>query len=147
MGTVTSINMAGATSQNGMTTYPVTLTVDNYTGSLISGMWLDYSFVASQSDDCIMVPMQSVKYVSDANGDTYSVVFIQADSKPDNAVDLDIPETRPGEMPTYPTAADGYYPVKVETGLNDAYNVEIKSGLNGDETVFVQFYNDNQMYY
>ena len=83
----------------------------------------------------------------DANGDTYSVVFIQADSKPDNAVDLDIPETRPGEMPTYPTEADGYYPVKVETGLNDAYNVEIKSGLNGDETVFVQFYNDNQMYY
>lgn len=146
-GTVTSINMSGATSQNGMTSYPVTLTVDNYTGSLISGMWLDYSFVASQSDDCIMVPMQSVKYVSDANGDTYSVVFIQADSKPDNAVDLDIPETRPGEMPTYPTAADGYYPVKVETGLNDAYNVEIKSGLNGDETVFVQFYNDNQMYY
>ena len=147
MGTVTSINMAGATSQNGMTNYPVTLTVDNYGGSLISGMWLDYSFVASQSDDCIMVPMQSVKYVSDANGDTYSVVFIQADSKPDNAVELDIPETQPGEMPTYPTEADGFYPVPVETGLSDTYNIEITSGLNGDETVFVQYYNANQMNY
>ena len=145
MGTVTSINMAGATSQNGMTNYPVTLTVDNYGGSLISGMWLDYSFVASQSDDCMMVPMQSVKYVSDANGDTYSVVFIQADSKPDNTVELDIPETQPGEMPSYPTEADGFYPVPVETGLSDTYNIEITSGLNGDETVFVQYYNANQM--
>lgn len=147
MGTVTSINMAGATSQNGMTNYPVTLTVDNYGGSLISGMWLDYSFVASQSDDCMMVPMQSVKYVSDANGDTYSVVFIQADSKPDNTVELDIPETQPGEMPSYPTEADGFYPVPVETGLSDTYNIEITSGLNGDETVFVQYYNANQMNY
>ncbi len=147
MGTVTSINMAKATSQNGMTNYPVTLTVDNYGGSLISGMWLDYSFVASQSDDCMMVPMQSVKYVSDANGDTYSVVFIQADSKPDNTVELDIPEPQPGEMPSYPTEADGFYPVKVETGLSDTYNIEITSGLNGDETVFVQFYNNNQTNY
>lgn len=147
MGTVTSINMAGATSQNGMTNYPVTLTVDNYGGSLISGMWLDYSFVASQSDDCMMVPMQSVKYVSDANGDTYSVVFIQADSKPDNTVELDIPEPQPGEMPSYPTEADGFYPVPVETGLSDTYSIEITSGLNGDETVFVQYYNANQMNY
>lgn len=147
MGTVTSINMAKATSQNGMTNYPVTLTVDNYSGSLISGMWLDYSFVASQSDDCMMVPMQSVKYVSDANGDTYSVVFIQADSKPDNTVELDIPEPQPGEMPSYPTEADGFYPVPVETGLSDTYKIEITSGLNGDETVFVQYYNANQMNY
>ena len=147
MGTVTSINMAKATSQNGMTNYPVTLTVDNYDGSMISGMWLDYSFVASQSDNCMMVPMQSVKYVSDANGDTYSVVFIQADSKPDNTVELDIPETQPGEMPSYPTEADGFYPVPVETGLSDTYNIEITSGLNGDETVFVQYYNANQMNY
>lgn len=146
-GTVTSINMAKATSQNGMTNYPVTLTVDNYDGSLISGMWLDYSFVASQSDNCMMVPMQSVKYVSDANGDTYSVVFIQSDSKPDNTVELDIPETQPGEMPSYPTEADGFYPVPVETGLSDTYNIEITSGLNGDETVFVQYYNANQMNY
>ena len=147
MGTVTSINMAKATSQNGITNYPVTLTVDNYSGSLISGMWLDYSFVSSQSDDCMMVPMQSVKYVSDANGDTYSVVFIQSDSKPDNTVELDIPEPQPGEMPSYPTEADGFYPVPVETGLSDTYKIEITSGLNGDETVFVQYYNANQMNY
>ena len=140
MGSVSSINMGSAESSNGMTSYPVTLSVDNYDGSLLAGMWLDYSFVASQSDDCMMVPMQSVKYVSDAEGETYSVVFIKADSRPENTVDLDIPETMPGETPQYPSEKDGYYPVAVETGLSDNYNVEIKSGLNGDEEVFVNYY-------
>lgn len=139
IGTVSSINMAKAESSNGMTSYPVTLTVDNADGSLLAGMYLDYSFVTSQSDDCMMVPMQSVKYVSDAEGATYSVVFIHADQKPENAVDLEIPEPMPGELPKYPSPEDGYYPVKVETGLSDNYNVEIKSGLNGDEEVFVNF--------
>ena len=139
MGTVSSINMGKAESSSGMTSYPVTLTVDNADGSLLAGMWLDYSFVASQSDDCMMVPMQSVKYVSDTNGETYSVVFIHADEKPENAVDLEIPEAMPGELPKYPSPEDGYYPVKVEAGLSDNYNVEIKSGLNGDEEVFVNF--------
>lgn len=139
MGTVSSINMGKAESNNGMTSYPVTLTVDNADGSLLAGMWLDYSFVASQSDDCMMVPMQSVKYMSDAEGATYSVVFIRADEKPENAVDLEIPEPMPGELPQYPSPEDGYYPVKVETGLSDNYNVEIKSGLNGDEEVFMAF--------
>lgn len=139
IGTVSSINMGKAESNNGMTSYPVTLTVDNADGSLLAGMWLDYSFVASQSDDCMMVPMQSVKYVSDAEGETYSVVFIHAEEKPENAVDLEIPEPMPGEVPQYPSPEDGYYPVKVETGLSDNYNVEIKSGLNGDEEVFMGF--------
>ena len=48
IGTVTAINMGAAESQNGMTNYPVTLTVDNQDGSLLAGMYLDYSFVASQ---------------------------------------------------------------------------------------------------
>ncbi len=139
IGTVSSINMAKAESSNGMTSYPVTLTVDNTDGSLLAGMYLDYSFVTSQSDDCMMVPMQSVKYVSDAEGETYSVVFIHAEEKPENAVELEIPEPMPGELPKYPSPEDGYYPVKVETGLSDNYNVEIKSGLNGDEEVFVNF--------
>lgn len=139
IGTVTAINMGAAESQNGMTNYPVTLTVDNQDGSLLAGMYLDYSFVASQSDDCMMVPMQSVKNIPGEDGSTDSVVFIRADKCPENAVDLEIPEPEPGQPPMYPSPEDGFYPVKVETGLNDDYNVEIKSGLNGDEEVFVNY--------
>ena len=140
IGTVTAINMGAAESQNGMTNYPVTLTVDNQDGSLLAGMYLDYSFVASQSDDCMMVPMQSVKNIPSEDGmSTDYVVFIRADERPENAVDLEIPEPEPGQPPMYPSPEDGFYPVKVETGLNDDYNVEIKSGLNGDEEVFVNY--------
>lgn len=139
IGTVTAINMGAAESQNGMTNYPVTLTVDNQDGSLLAGMYLDYSFVASQSDDCMMVPMQSVKNIPGEDGSTDSVVFIRADKRPENAVDLEIPEPEPGQPPMYPSPEDGFYPVKVETGLNDDYNVEIKSGLNGDEEIFVNY--------
>ena len=141
-GTVTKIDMSlsGDAMGSGMTNYPVTLEVDNVDGSLLEGMWLSYSFVTSQSDNCIVVPMQSVKYVSLDDGETTSVVFIEAESKPENAVDIDIPELMPGETPTYPTEKDGFYPVPVETGLSDNYNVEITSGLEGGENVFVNYY-------
>ena len=140
VGTVTAINMGSAESSNGMTSYPVTLTVDNMNGALLAGMYLDYSFVASQSDDCMMVPMQSVKSIPSEDGmSTDYVVFIRAEERPENAVDLEIPETMPGETPLYPSPEEGFYPVRVETGLNDNYNVEIKSGLNGDEEVFVNY--------
>ena len=141
VGTVSSIDMSiGDNSANGMTSYPVTLDVDNSAGTLLAGMWLDYSFVASQSNDCIVVPMQAVKYVSDEDGSTYTVVFIRADERPENAVDLDIPETEPGQTPTYPGPEDGFYAVPVTTGLSDNYNVEIKDGLQGGEEVFVIYY-------
>ncbi len=141
-GVVTKIDMSlsGDSMGSGMTNYPVTLEVNNFDNTLLEGMWLSYSFVTSQSDNCIIVPMQSVKYVSLDDGETASVVFIQAESKPENAVDIDIPELMPGQTPTYPSQEDGYYAVSVETGLSDNYNVEIKEGLQGGETIFVNYF-------
>ena len=53
IGTVTSIDTNKAEQSSGMTSYPVTLTVENMDGSLYDGMWMDYSFVTSQSEDVI----------------------------------------------------------------------------------------------
>ena len=136
MGTVTSINMGGAESSNGMTKYPVTLTVDNADGSLYEGAWLNYSFVTSQSENCIVIPSSAVTNISGKDGNPYTVVFIQADSKPENAVDFEVPPVEKGETPKYPTPDDGFYPVPGTTGLSDNFNVEIKGGLQGGETVF-----------
>ena len=124
---------------SGMTSYPVTLEVDNYDGSLLAGMWLDYSFVTSQSENCVTVPIQSVKSISDAEGNPVTVVFLQAESRPENAVEVDLPEPEPGQTKQYPTESDGYYPVPVETGLSDRANVEITSGLNEGDIVFNGF--------
>ncbi len=144
MGTVTGIDMSlsgegGGGGMSGMTSYPVTLEVDNYDGSLLAGMWLDYSFVTSQSENCVTVPIQSVKSISDAEGNPVTVVFLQAESRPENAVEVDLPEPEPGQTKQYPTESDGYYPVPVETGLSDRANVEITSGLNEGDIVFNGF--------
>lgn len=141
-GIVTKIDMSlsGNSKGSGMTNYPVTLEVDNSGGTLLAGMWLNYSFVASQSDDCIVVPMQSVKYVPDEEGNTAAVVFIQAETRPENAVDVEIPPSDPNNPPAYPSQDEGYYAVPVTTGLSDDYNVEITEGLMGGETIFVNYY-------
>ena len=66
MGIVESVSLT-ATGENGVATFPAVVKVDNPDGSLMSGMYVNYSFVASQSDNCLTVPVQAVKYVSFAN--------------------------------------------------------------------------------
>ena len=53
--------------ENGVASIPAVVTVDNYDGSMIPGTYAEYSFVASESEDCLTVPVQAVKYVSFAN--------------------------------------------------------------------------------
>ena len=139
MGTVTSIDMGGAQSGSGMTNYPVTLTVENYDGSLMDGAWLQYSFVTSESESCILVPTTSVKYVSDTEGNRQSVVFVRRDSRPEDTPELMLPEVMPGQKRSFPSEEEGFYPVIVETGISDTQNVEIRSGLQEMDEVFVNY--------
>ena len=138
-GLVTSIDMGGAQAGQGMTSYPVTLTVDNVDGSLMDGAWLQYSFVTSESADCILVPPTSVKYFSDMDSTRQSVVFVKRDSRPDDVPELELPEVAPGEKRTFPSEEEGYYPVIVETGISDTQNVEIVSGIQEGDEVFVNY--------
>ena len=138
-GEVTSIDMAGAQIGSGMTNYPVTLSVDNYDGSLMDGAWLTYSFVTSQSDECILIPTSAVKYVSDMEGNRQAVVFVRRDSRPEDMPELDLPEPQPHEKKRYPTQDEGFYPVLVETGISDPQNVEILSGVQEGDEVFINY--------
>ena len=139
-GEVTSIDMAGAESGQGMTNYPVTLTVDNWDGSLMDGAYLQYSFVTSESEACVMVPTACVQYFSmKETGERVSVVFVQMDQAPEDMPDLEYPTFEPGQKRTFPTQEEGYYPVVVETGIPDIQNVEIKSGVNAGDTVFLNY--------
>lgn len=138
-GRVTSIDMGSAESGQGMTNYPVTLTVDNVDGSLMEGAYLQYSFVTSESENCILVPTACVQYFSDKEGNRVSVVFVQMEQAPDQLPDLEYPTFEPGQKRTFPTQEEGYYPVVVETGIADTQNVEIKSGVNEGDTVFLNY--------
>lgn len=142
MGTVTNIEMQGEVGQ-GMSTFPVTLEVDNFGGTLYAGVWLDYSFVTSQSDDCVLVQTAAVKSVLDAEGNKQTVVFVQREEQPENYVELD------PSITGVPGQEEGYWPVLVETGISDAKQVEIISGVEAGDMVFINYTVDQGygMYY
>ena len=146
-GLVTSIDMSGGQGGDGMmgggsgggTNYPVTLTVDNFSGALMEGMTLQYSFVTSESAECVLVPTSCVKYFSDQEGNRCKVVFVQRDEAPEELPELMYPELQPGQARDYPTQEEGYYPVVVETGIADTQNVEIVSGVEAGDMVFINY--------
>ena len=134
-GTVDKVNLSPEMN-NGVATYTATILVDNPEGQMYTGASVTYSLVASQSDNCLVLPIQCVKYIPDAEtGETLSVVFLQTDQRPDNAVDVD--------GSTVGVPAEGFYAVPVETGISDKNNVEIISGLNEGDVVFTQMLRSN----
>nr|WP_325196645.1 HlyD family efflux transporter periplasmic adaptor subunit [uncultured Oscillibacter sp.] len=132
-GTVESVSL-NSKAENGVASYPMVITVDNYDGTLMTGSYVDYSLIASENDNCLVVPIQCVKSVPLEDGSAGNVVFVRGD-RPDNAIELTVP------MDDIP---DGFWPVPVEIGLTDDYNVEIKSGLEEGMEVFtaVQSYSN-----
>jgi len=126
VGEVESVSLSGQ-YENGVSRFPVTIVVDNSDGTLMSGSYVQYSFVASQNDDCLLVPIQCVKYVETEAG-TQKALFVESEERPENALDLMT------EMPDIP---EGFWPVAVETGISDSYNVEIISGVEEGTSVFM----------
>jgi multidrug resistance efflux pump len=127
MGLVESVSLEGK-FENGISYFPAIIKVDNPDGSLMTGMYVDYSMVASQSDDCLLVPVQAVKYTSEG-----TCLFIKADSPPENALD---PEVLGIEIP------EGFYAVPVQVGLSDNSSAEILEGVEEGTEVFTQYMTD-----
>ncbi len=111
-GVVTEVSVAGTTS-GGITTYPVTVRIDETEG-LLPGMNVDAEIVISSAEDVLAIPSGAVN-----RGDT---VLITADSpSAADALDQEAPE--------------GYVYVAVETGVSDDSFIEIISGLQEGDTV------------
>lgn len=110
-GTVTNVSLASAYS-NGVTNYPVTVTLDDI-GSLLPGMNVDGNIILEEAKDVLAVPVDSLM-----RGNR---VYVKDDS---------VRESQDG-VPA------GFRAVSVETGLmNDDY-VEIVSGLEEGDEVYV----------
>mgnify|MGYP002112427275 FL=1 len=125
-GTVESVSLTSKV-ENGVASYPMVISLDNPDGTIISGSNMTYTLIASENDNCLVVPIQCVKNAEMEDGSIGKVVFVKADSRPDNAIDLSVPVEG---------VPEGFYAVPVETGISDNYNIEIKSGLEADMTVF-----------
>lgn len=123
-GTVDTVSMEGK-NENGYSYFPATVLVDNPDGEMKPGMPVDYSMVASQSDDCLLVPNQAVK--QSALG---TCVFVKADTPPENALN---PDELGLELP------EGFHAVPVTVGLSDQTSAEIVDGVEEGQEVFVQY--------
>ena len=117
-GVVTKVSVAGTTS-NGVTTYPVTVQIDNPPEDLLPGMNVDAVIVVDEATDVIAVPISAVQ-----RGDTVYV-------KDDSATNMD------GTMVNGSLLPDGWRAVEVETGLSDTNYIEILSGIEEGDIVYV----------
>ena len=132
-GTITSVSLSSSVN-NGVATYPFTIEADNTDGTLQVNSYINYSLTASESENCLVLPIQAVRTVGLEDGTSATVVYIKADSEPDNMVQIPYMDE---EIPA------GYYPVPVEIGIQDRYNVEIKSGVEEGTEVFTQIMTDS----
>lgn len=126
-GVVESVSL-NSKAENGVASYPMTISVDNYDGTLMTGSYINYSLVASQNDNCLVLPIQCVKSVQLDDGSSADVVFVQSGDRPENAIDL--------TMTVDGVPESGYWPVPVEIGIADDFNVEIRSGVQEGDVVF-----------
>ena len=131
-GEISSISLSSSVN-NGVATYPFVITADNSEGMLQINSYINYNLTASQSDNCLVLPIQAVRTVGLEDGTSATVVYIKADSAPDDMIEVPYMDE---EIP------DGFYPVKVEIGIQDNYNVEIKSGVEEGTEVFTQIMSD-----
>ena len=125
-GHVTNVSMNGSYS-NGVTTYPVTVTLDD-SGELMPGMNVDGIIILDEAEDTLRVPAGALQrgnivYVKDTEG---------SEGKTEDTGDQ-------GDAPAIPSGAPaGFKAVSVETGIISDEYVEILSGLNEGDEVYVK---------
>jgi len=127
-GTVETVSW-NSTINNGVATYPVTIVADNWDGQIQLNSYINYKITASQSDDCLVVPVQAVRNTVLEDGTEASVLFVR-DANPGNIVTLMYQDE---EVPS------GFDPVVVTTGISDNFNVEIIEGVEEGDEVFTQY--------
>jgi hypothetical protein len=122
--------------ENGMSTFPAKILVDNYNGTLNSNGSIIYRINASQSENCLTLPTQCVKSVAHPDtGETVDVVFVKTETAPEGSLAVDgtslgVPKT-------------GYFAVPVTVGISDKYSVEILDGVQEGVEVFSQVIKQN----
>lgn len=116
-GVVTKVSVAGTTS-GGITSYPVTIRIDETEG-LLPGMNVDAEIVIEEVSDVLSVPNAAV---SRGRGNISQVLVTATSPSASSALEAQ-------------EAPEGYVYVRVETGVSDDDYVQIVSGLQQGDTV------------
>ena len=113
-GYVSKISINGKSS-NGVTTYPVTVKLDEY-GNLLPGMNVNAEIIVSNAENVLTVPVGAVM-----RGNLIMVEGTESSV----------------EAPAGQTTPEGYVWREVELGVNDDEYIEIVSGLQEGEMIAV----------
>lgn len=120
-GTVTAISYE-ATNSSGVAYFPITITIPSE-GALSAGVNVSYTITVGDESEGVLAPIAALKSTSEG-----TCLFVKADTRPDNAVDLE-----DGVVP------DGFYAVPVETGVSNSQYVRILSGVEEGVEVFTRY--------
>ncbi len=129
-GVVEKVSVDGI-SENGVTSYPVTIAIAEY-GGLLPGMNVDAEIIVEEAPNVLAIPVSSLN--------RGNVVFVKDDGS-DKAENKEIPQkradTKSAKKNDTPSveAPEGYRAVIVTTGISDDNYIEIKSGLNEGDLV------------
>lgn len=138
-GTVTEVAQQGTTTQN-VTTFTVTVTVDQANDLLRAGMNANVNIILAESKNVLTVPSEAIKTRGNEKG-----VLVPATSTSTDAQQAD-KSTRKntnstggyaGSASANPMAGTKFVPVEV--GLDDGTNAEIKSGLTEGQEIIIGF--------
>ena len=111
-GFISNISINGSES-NGVTSYPVSVSITDFDDDLLPGMNIDAEITVAKAENVLAIPKSAVS--------RDNIVYVAGEKEnPDD------------------TAPEGYKSVTVETGLNDSFFVEIISGLTEGDVVKTQ---------
>lgn len=131
-GTITNISLEGTTA-GGVTTYPVTVTIED-TGNLIPGMNIDAAIITASAESTLTVPASAVQ--------RGNIVYVTKNSPSAvNALPTTTQNSETSEQEGITMAQqnvpEGYVAVQVETGISDDNYIQITSGLQEGDQVAV----------
>ncbi|MEA4932946.1 MAG: HlyD family efflux transporter periplasmic adaptor subunit, partial [Lawsonibacter sp.] len=123
-GVVTKVSVAG-TSSDGVTTYPVTIRMDE-TDGLLPGMNVDATIVLDSVTDVLAIPAAALQ-----RGNT---VLVTADS-PSAVNGTAAKHSQNNDSDSSQSSAEQYVSVQVAVGVSDDNYLEVTSGLQEGDTV------------
>lgn len=123
-GEITNISLVAANS-NGVTNYPVTVTIKDI-GELLPGMNVDGYVVLSRADSVLGIPSNALQ-----RGNVVYVLNTSPTIKSKNYDTEGISDRVKQRVP------EGFTAINVETGISNENFIEIKSGLQEGDQIYV----------
>lgn len=112
-GVVENVGINGTVGSNGVTTYPVKIDIIDFDSDLLPGMNVDVEISITSVEDAVAIPVNALQ--------RDNIVYVKGEKESEND-----------------NAPEGYKSVEVVTGASDDDYIQIISGIEEGEEVYVE---------